>query len=177
MTHPHADHYQILDLNQIQKPTTINIFPENMTEAINIFDGIGLNPGDTIEINDRITVTAFYMYTFPVESFPASHPAEANWTSYIIDIEGFTFFHAGDSKNIPEYEHLEGLINVAMLPLGPGCQTMTDMEVVEVINTIDPQYVVPIHWEPPRNEEWFNTYGILIGATYININHWESYRF
>ncbi len=177
VTHPHEDHYMILDVNQVQQDSTINIFPENMTDAITAFDGLGVNPGEVVEINERVTITAFFMYTFPVGEYPASHPAEANWTSYIINIDGFTFFHAGDSKDIPEYAQLEGLINVAMLPLGPGCQTMTDMEVVDVINTIDPEYVVPLHFEPPRNDEWFVTYGNFFTATYVNLDHGTSYRF
>ena len=177
ITHPHGDHYNILDMNQIQKEETINIFPENMSGAVTLFDGVGVNPGDEIVISDTITITAFYMYTFSLEGYEATHPAEANWTSYIIDIDGVVFFHAGDSKNIPEYEQLNGLIDVAMLPLGPGCQTMYEMEVVEAINAIQPEFMIPLHFQEPANDLFFDDYGAFFQATYLGLDHYTSYRF
>ena len=122
ITHPHGDHYNSTCINMLQKETTVNVIPENMTTEVAIHDAVPVNPLDTVQVGD-ITITAFYMYTeiwIEGERF-ASHPSEANWTSYIIDINGFKIFHAGDSKNITEYETITGEVDVALLPLGPGC--------------------------------------------------------
>jgi L-ascorbate metabolism protein UlaG (beta-lactamase superfamily) len=176
VTHPHGDHYSILDINKIQIEDTINIFPANMSDALTLFDGVGVNPEVEVVISDTLTITAFYMYTFSLEGYDATHPAENNWTSYIIDINGFVIFHAGDSKNIPEYEQLTGRIDVAMLPLGPGCQTMFEMEVVDAINTIQPDYMVPLHFQEPANDIFYNTYGVLFQATtYVGLDHFRLY--
>ncbi|MHA1504193.1 MAG: MBL fold metallo-hydrolase [Candidatus Heimdallarchaeota archaeon] len=177
ITHPHGDHCETASLDIIQKEDTVYVFPENMTTWINMYNGIAVNPEDEIQIH-HISITAFYMYTLPVDIWPASHPAEANWTSYIVDIDGFTFFHAGDSKNIVEYEQLVGDIDVALLPLGPGCQTMADTEIVDVVNLIRPQYFIPIHFATGADSNFCALYEHMILYSEITrLDYWSSTTF
>ena len=147
ITHPHGDHYNNTCINMLQKETTVNVFPENMSAEVAAHDGVGVNPLDTVQVGS-IDITAFYMYTevWIDDVRFASHPPEANWTSYLIDIGGFTIFHAGDSKNITEYSLITGQVDVALLPLGPGCQSMADMEIVDAIDKLQPAYFIPIHF-------------------------------
>ncbi len=144
ITHDHGDHYQESNVSLVQKDGTVNVFPEVMADAISTHDGVGVVPGDQLTVG-TIGITAFYMYTTAPEGYESSHPREMNYTSYIVDIDGFTIFHAGDSKNITEYEQLTGTIDVALLPIGPGCQTMYNEEVVDAIDKIQPDYFIPIH--------------------------------
>lgn len=177
VTHPHGDHYESYSINLIQNDETVIVFPENMTDAIALHDGIGVNPGDQLTIG-HIEITAFYMYTFSIEGYPASHPREANWTSYILDINGFTIFHAGDSKNIPEYYQLTGTIDIALLPLGPGCQTMAGMEVVDALDVIQPAYFIPIHYGTGVNDDWVAAYGsMLTDCQIVNLSYFSSHVF
>lgn len=155
VTHPHADHYQSHSVSIISTENTTFIFPENMSSAIEQYGGIGLNPGDSHQVGS-INITAFYMYTCSFEGYDASHPRENNWTSYLIDIDGLCIFHAGDSKNIPEYAELADMIDVALLPLGPGCQTMSRSEVVDVIKVIRPDYFIPIHYTIDEKEQFMS---------------------
>jgi L-ascorbate metabolism protein UlaG (beta-lactamase superfamily) len=142
----------------LQKDGTVNVFPEIMSNEIRRHDGIGVNPEEDFMVGD-IKVTPFYMYTFsPIPGADASHPAESNFTSYIIDINGFTIFHAGDTKNLQEYHELTGTISVALLPLGPGCQTMTDEEVVNAIDVIEPDYFIPIHFSEGQNDQFVSRF-------------------
>jgi L-ascorbate metabolism protein UlaG (beta-lactamase superfamily) len=145
ITHDHGDHYNSSIVQMLQKTGTVNVFPKMMTAAIAAHNGVGVSPRDHVQVGP-VNITAFYMYTFAPEGYDASHPREYNYTSYIIDINGYTIFHAGDSKNISEYELLKGTIDVALLPLGPGCQTMYRTEVVDAIQVIRPKYMVPIHF-------------------------------
>lgn len=179
VTHPHGDHYQSEVVDMLQKPGTVNVFPENMSAAISLHDGIGVIPGTQLQVG-HISIRAFYMYTFS-EGYPASHPREAGWTSYIININGFTIFHAGDSKNITEYNQLAGTIDVTLLPLGPGCQTMFESEVVDAIQRIQPRYFIPIHYNPESYPATFIlTYGSQItttGCEIVHLNYSESQAF
>jgi len=181
ITHSHGDHYQQSTLNMLQKEGTVNVFPRIMRAEIARHDGEGVVPRDELELGS-IKVTAYYMYTFsPVPGTPASHPAEDNFTSYIVDIDGFTIFHAGDSKNLDEYEELKGEIDVAMLPLGPGCQTMADTEVVNVIQVIEPAYFIPIHFTEGNNDAFVSRYGRSIESTteceVCNLDHYTTHVF
>lgn len=179
ITHPHGDHYQSSAINMLQKESTVNVFPANMSMQVSIYDGIGVVPGDSIQVGTA-NITAFYMYTFAVEGYDATHPREANWTSYIIEINGFTFFHAGDSKNILEYYDIAGQIDVAFLPLGPGCQTMADYEIVSVISAIQPDYFIPIHFTEGACESFMATYGDFIrdaDCEALLLDNYESHSF
>ncbi len=172
ITHPHTDHYIPSTISQLQNEGTINIFPEVMVEAIATFDGIGLSPEEKVEINDRISLTAFYLY-----SYEPLHPLEANWTSFIIDIDGFVFFISGDSALIPEYEQLTGLIDVAILNYVPNL-LMNTTEIVDAINIIEPRYVMLNHSPDPQEyTEFYNEFGSFFNAIFLNLGADESYRF
>lgn len=177
VTHPHGDHYESTSINLLQKEGTVNVFPESMTTEITTHNGVGVNPQDELQFGP-VTITAFFMYTFDVDGGDASHPIEENWTSYIIEIGGVTFFHAGDSKNISEYSELHGIIDVALLPLGPGCQTMFNQEVVDALAVIQPRYFVPIHYAEGANIEWITTYGSQCTMCQIvSLAYWQAFNF
>jgi L-ascorbate metabolism protein UlaG (beta-lactamase superfamily) len=167
-------------LDIITTESTEFIFPSNMSAECITYGATGVEPRDTIMIGD-INITAFYMYTLPVDIYPASHPAEANWTSYIITIGNFTMFHAGDSKNIPEYYDLTGSIDLAFLPLGPGCQTMFNYEVVQALTRIQPTYFIPIHYGDGVQETWIAAYGDNVESetdcTPIVLEYWTQHCF
>ena len=180
VTHPHGDHYNTTSIDLIQQESTVNVFPSNMSDAVAAYDGVGVVPGTTVMVGD-VNITAFYMYTIPPEGYTASHPLEANWTSYIIDIKGFTIFHAGDSKNITEYEMLRNSIDVVLLPLGPGCQTMYLYEVVDAIDKIQPGFFIPIHYIPDAHETFIRAFDDDIEAISecvpIGMDYWTSHTF
>ncbi len=180
VTHPHGDHYDPTSLDIIETESTEFIFPSNMSAECSTYDATGVVPEDTVMIGD-INITAFYMYTLAVEGYPASHPIEANWTSYIITIGNFTIFHSGDSKNILEYYDLAGTIDLAFLPLGPGCQTMTDYEVVQALERIQPAYFIPIHYGYLVHDSWIASYGVDVeentDCTPIILDYWTKHTF
>jgi L-ascorbate metabolism protein UlaG (beta-lactamase superfamily) len=181
ITHDHSDHYQYATINMLQKEDTMNVFPAIMDNEIRWHHGVAVAPGDEFEVGE-IKVTAYYMYTLsPDPNTPASHPAESRYTSYIIDIDGFTIFHAGDSKNIPEYEELTDKISVALLPLGPGCQTMYGEEVVDVVQVIQPEYMIPIHYTDDSYRQFNSIYKrsveALTDCTVCSLEYFSSYSF
>jgi L-ascorbate metabolism protein UlaG (beta-lactamase superfamily) len=180
ITHDHGDHYQYSTVNMLQKENTLNVFPSIMDTEIARHDGIGVVPEDEFMIGD-IKVTAYYMYTFSAQGFDASHPQESQFTSYIVDIGGFTIFHGGDTKNIPEYNDITGTIDVAMLPLGPGCQSMAEEEVVAALDEIDPDYFIPLHFTSGQNDQFCsqfrNSIEALTDCEICNLDNFETHSF
>ena len=183
ITHPHGDHYNSTCIDMLQKPSTVNIMPNNMSAELAAHDGVGVNPLDSVQVGN-INITAFYMDTevWIDDVRFASHPPEANWTSYIIDINGFKIFHGGDSKNITEYEMITGQMDVVLLPLGPGCQSMAGLEVVDAIAKLQPDYFIPIHFEYNLACGLFvDAYADEIAAssdcTPLALYYYESYTF
>ncbi|MFW9797980.1 MAG: MBL fold metallo-hydrolase [Candidatus Thorarchaeota archaeon] len=183
ITHPHGDHYNSTCIDMLQKESTVNLIPKNMTTEVAVHDAVPMEPLDSVQVGD-INITAYYMYTevwIDGERF-ASHPSEANWTSYIIDINGFKIFHAGDTKNLTEYEDISGQMDVVLLPLGPGCQAMEGLEVVDAIAKLQPNYFIPIHFPYNLASELFiQAYSDEIAdcsdCTAIYLHEWSSYTF
>jgi L-ascorbate metabolism protein UlaG (beta-lactamase superfamily) len=168
ITHPHYDHYQLEAVNMLQKSGTMNVFPATMTTEIELHSGLGVNPEDQFQVGS-IDVTAFYLYT------SSNHPRSANWTSYIIDINGFTIFHGGDSETIEEYAELQGSIDVAILPY----YILIEAEdIVEAVQVIEPDYLIIMHWTQFRKDAFIDTYGPAIGECEIlDLDYFESYFF
>jgi len=171
VTHAHNDHYLAPCVDDVQQEGTVNIFPATMPDAITLFDGVGVSPGEEVIISDKLTITAFYMYTDE-----ALHPKANNWTSYLIDIDGFVIFHAGDSGNATEFEQLEGLVDVAMFALVPAF-VMTYLEVVDAINKIQPQTVILYHDDLDAYTDFYDTCGDLFEANFLLVDHYTSTRF
>ena len=164
ITHDHGDHYQESTIDIVKTDETIIAMPEVVAAISTLEDVTSVAPLDSFLIGS-INVTCFYMYTFAPEGYTSSHPIESNYVSYLIDIDGFVLFHAGDSSNIPEYSQLQNEVDVAMLPLGPGCQTMTGLDVVNAIDMIKPAYFIPIHYTDIGKEDFIAVYYVSVGNT------------
>ena len=52
VTHPHVDNYHTPSIDIIYTSDTLFVCPENMTEAIDRYDGLGVNPGDSFLFGD-----------------------------------------------------------------------------------------------------------------------------
>jgi L-ascorbate metabolism protein UlaG (beta-lactamase superfamily) len=171
ITHEHGDHYNEDVMASLQKEGTINVFPAIMTAEIALFDGVGMVPEESMMIGN-INISTFYMYT------ETSHPQASNYTSYIIDINGFTIFHAGDSYNLMEYYQLTDKIDVAMLPLGPGCQTMAGIDIISALSRINPHYFIPIHYAEGADDTFLDLYeSQLIEYEVVHLTYFSSHRF
>jgi len=178
ITHDHGDHYDPTSIDLLVTENTRLVFPAIMSEEISEYEAEAGQPEDTFTF-DTFNVTCFYMYTMPGFT-QSSHPQENNYTSYIIELENFTMFHAGDSWNIVEYEELNGTIDLVFLPLGPGCQTMTGIDVVRAIETIASSYFIPIHYTEEGKEEFIDLYKENVeecGCKFIDLDYYESFGF
>ena len=104
------------------------------------------------------------------------HDEANNWTSYLIDIDGFVIFHAGDSGNVTEFQELEGLVDVAMFAIVPAF-VMTELEIVDAINKIQPQTVILYHDDLDAYTDFYDTCGDLFEANFLLVDHYTSTRF
>ncbi len=68
-------------------------------------------------------------------------------TVYVLELEGMVICHLGTLGHIPTAEQLEQLsnIDVLLIPVGGG-NTINAAEASEVISTIEPHIVIPMHY-------------------------------
>lgn len=178
VTHLHSDHYSPQDIEDIITSDTLFVCPANMTDAIDRFDGFGVNPGDSLQVGD-INITAFCMYMPDYAENPSFHQRVSNWTSFIIDIDGFRIFHAGDSKYMEELGELTGTVDVAFLPIyfDPGYGPVNESlyPVVEAIELLQPHYTIPCHFNDFTRTLFFSDYSILIEDHSCEILNWAYF--
>jgi L-ascorbate metabolism protein UlaG (beta-lactamase superfamily) len=86
-----------------------------------------------------VTVRAIPAYN-PAKRF---HPRSAGYVGYLFVVGGVTYYHAGDTDQIPEMADLKP--DVAMLPVS-GTYVMTPVEASAAARAIQPKVVVPMHY-------------------------------
>ncbi len=184
ITHAHVDHYSAPDIRDIQKNSTMVVCPATMTTQLERYNNsLGVSPGDSFQYRG-INITAFDLY---LENYPSgaisAHPKANNWTGYIINIDGFVIFHAGDAKYMEEYENFTADVDVAFLPIyydpGYGSKEGSLSPIIQVIEEIQPDYCIPTHWYDEDNVLFMEEYVPLLedDCEVMNLNFWQWHVF
>jgi len=141
VTHAHMDHNDPSSIEKVKKVSTEFI---GANKCLDGYEKLATSkPGFKTEFNG-ISIEAVHAYNTREERLKF-HPKSENWVGYIIDIDGFRIYHAGDTDNIAEMRALED-IDVALLPMG-GNYTMALDEAVEAAEIISPKTVIPMHYK------------------------------
>lgn len=108
----------------------------------------------------------FYMLgSLDFETIPAYniskefHPKEKCWVGYNIKIEDTWCYIAGDTDVTEENKKVK--CDIALLPIG-GTYTMDYIEAIELVQSINPQTVIPTH------------YGCIVGDKELGIKFREK---
>ena len=143
ITHDHYDHYSEEDINKVIKNNTIIVSPVDLLEKL-------LNKG--LKKENIISVKPYEDYNIrnlKFSTIPAYntnkqfHPRKNNWVGYLIELEGITYYIAGDTDITEDNKKIK--CDVAFVPIG-GTFTMNYQEASELINTIKPKIVIPTHY-------------------------------
>ncbi len=72
-------------------------------------------------------------------------------TVYVFDIDGLTVCHLGDLGHVPTQPQAEALgnVNVLLVPVG-GVSTINASDAAEIVSMLEPQIVIPMHFEHPE---------------------------
>ena len=141
ITHSHYDHFSPEDIKKILNENTNIIITSDLkekVEALGISNVLVVEPDNEYEINGIKfeTVVAY-------NSDKPYHKKEFNWVGYIITLDGERIYVAGDTDNVDEINNV--VCNIACVPVG-GTYTMNYNEAANLINSIDPDYAIPIHY-------------------------------
>ena len=141
ITHEHYDHFDVESINKVKNDNTIIVIPKSMKENINelVFkDYIYLDPSEEINIgNINIHAIPAYNINKPF------HPRKNNWLGYVVNYNNISYYVAGDTDKTSEAENVK--CDIALIPIG-GHYTMDVLEASELVKTINPKVVIPIHY-------------------------------
>ena len=143
ITHDHYDHFDIDSIKKISNDNTIVILPDSIAIKhlfqLNKDNVRGVNP------NEEYTIEGLHFKTIPSYNTNKDfHKKEYKWVGYIVEIEEKIIYVAGDTDITEENKTVS--CDVAFVPIG-GTYTMDYKEAAELINIINPQKVIPIHYK------------------------------
>lgn len=136
ITHDHYDHFSLPDIERVRKPTTTIIGPQ--TCQFNIPGLKVVAPSDSLTF-DNLRVESVPAYNINKKF----HPKSRDRVGYILTIDGFRIYHAGDTDLIPEMNTIR--CDIALLPIS-GVYVMTADEAVQAAEIIQCSTAIPMHW-------------------------------
>ena len=147
VTHEHFDHYDNLAIGRLSSPAT-TVYSNKSVNGM-LHRGLVMQNGDSIVYNAHIKIWAVPAYN-TTEGRDKYHP-QGRDNGYILSLDGFRIYIAGDTEDIPEMADLKD-IDVAFLPCNQP-YTMTVDQLVRVASLIQPKVLFPYHFsETPVNQ-------------------------
>ena len=143
ITHDHYDHFDLESIKKVSNENTIVILPDSIFAKV-LFQLNSENVRGVIP-NEEYTIENLHIRTIPSYNKDKSfHPRSSNYVGYLVDIEDKTIYAAGDTDLTDEAKKVK--CDIAFIPIG-GTYTMDYKEAAELINTIKPSVVIPIHYK------------------------------
>lgn len=143
ITHDHYDHYSEEDIDKIKNKDTIIVAPKDLLKKL-LKKGIDQNNIMLVEPEQAYETKGIKFNTVSAYNIgKLFHPKGNNWVGYVIEIDGITYYIAGDTDLTEESKKVS--CDVAFVPVG-GTYTMNYSEAAELINNIKPKIAVPIHY-------------------------------
>ena len=143
ITHSHYDHFSEEDIQKVRKENTKIVITEDLYDRTK---ELGFKDEDILKVisNQTYNIEDILIKTNPSYNINKQfHPKENNWVGYLIEIDGVSYYIAGDTDVTEENRSIK--CDVAFVPVG-GTYTMTAQEAAELVNTIKPKVTVPIHY-------------------------------
>lgn len=143
ITHDHYDHYSEDDIEKIKKNDTVIVATEELLTKL-LRKGFRQDYIITVTPDEQDMVEGIKFETVPAYNTDKQfHPKENEWVGYIIELNGYRYYIAGDTDITEENKKVK--CDVAFVPVG-GTYTMDFKEAAFLINEIKPKIAVPIHY-------------------------------
>ena len=114
-THSHYDHFSKEDILKVISENTVILVTEDVKEeALNM----GINPQNVVGVKpyEEYEYENIIINTIPAyNKYKEFHPKSKNWVGYIIEMDGVTYYIAGDTDETKEARSVE--CDVASLPV------------------------------------------------------------
>lgn len=137
ISHDHFDHCSPEDVAKIQGSKTVIVTEKDSAKKLS-GDVRIVKPGESLNVDD-IKIQAVPSYNTDKDF----HPKANDWLGFIVEIEGVSIYHAGDSDFIPEMNDLK--VDIALLPVS-GTYVMTADQAVQAALALNPKLAIPMHY-------------------------------
>jgi L-ascorbate metabolism protein UlaG (beta-lactamase superfamily) len=140
ITHAHFDHFQPDEIERLSTSSTKIVGPHDVAAELT-GDVTAVAPGESHEVAGvRFTTVPAYNTREEALEF---HPRANRWVGYVLELGGRSYYHAGDTDDLPELEDIR--TDVAFVPVG-GHYTMDAVQAAGLVRSISPSLAVPMHF-------------------------------
>ncbi len=136
LSHDHHDHFSPADVEKLCHAKTIIIGNDRIARSLPRVQV--LRPWQSLTLG-RACVKAVPAYS----SSDPRHPLEDGGLGFIISLNYFDIYYAGDTQIIPEMDRINP--DIALLPID-GRGTLNVTEAAEVVRKMRPRWVIPFNW-------------------------------
>jgi len=144
ISHEHGDHLSPEDINRVRTPNSV-VFASRLSAEKVGGNVQTLLPGQRASVGPlQIRAVPAYTLTKFRASGEPNHPKENDHLGLILEVDGLTFYAAGDTDVIPEMSTY-GPVDYAFLPVSSRA-VMTAEEAAEAVGIIKPSVAVPVHY-------------------------------
>ncbi|MHC4941934.1 MAG: MBL fold metallo-hydrolase [Planctomycetota bacterium] len=137
ISHDHFDHFSEPDVALIKHKKTTIFTTQSVADQLS-GDVRILQPGESRKAQG-VSVKGVHAYN-KGKSF---HPKKNKHLGFLLTMDGFTIYHAGDTDLIPEMKKIQA--DVALLPVS-GTYVMTPEEASDAAALIKPKVAIPMHY-------------------------------
>lgn len=147
ISHNHFDHLSNDDLNKVSSEKTTIVAAKECLGQIKTKNkeiiGIAPNEEKTLGGIKIRAVRAYNTNKINPDTKKPFHPKEDGKVGFIISMNNATFYHTGDSDDIPEMDDLRP--DVLFVPVS-GTYVMTASEAAAAVQKIKPKLAIPMHY-------------------------------
>lgn len=141
--HDHYDHCSPGDVGKLAGPQSAIITNALAADFFHERQNVQvLRPWQSINI-DQTNIKAVPAYT----PHSAIHPPEAGGLGFVISLDHYDIYYAGDTGMIPEMDKIYA--DIVMVPID-GRDTMTPKTAASLVNRMHPRYAIPYNWGNPN---------------------------
>ena len=140
ITHEHGDHLDEGAIKALTGEKTLLLLNRTSAEKLGCGEVIGNGETRTLPGDILLEAVPAYNTTPGREKF---HP-KGNGNGYVLTLDGFRIYIAGDTEDIPEMAELNG-IDLAFLPVNQP-YTMTVDQCAAATRIIRPKVLIPYHF-------------------------------
>ena len=148
ISHNHFDHLSVDDLKKVSTENTTIVSAKECLDMLTGFsfkEKIGILPGEekTVRGIKIKAIRAYNLDKINTETKKPFHPKEDDKIGFLLELNGITIYHTGDTVLIPEMSDLKP--DIALVPVS-GTYVMTAQEAAKAVEKIKPKIVIPMHY-------------------------------
>ena len=148
ISHNHFDHLSVDDLKKVSTENTTIVSAKECLDMLTGFsfkEKIGILPGEekTVKGIKIKAIRAYNLDKINPETKKPFHPKEDDKIGFLIELNGITIYHTGDTDLTPEISDLKP--DIALVPVS-GTYVMTAQEAAKAVEKIKPKVVIPMHY-------------------------------